>query len=168
MKGVEMKGVEMTGTTADALVQRWVPPVSLVLSLLGLAVSVYLTVEHYTASTTLACPDTGALNCLKVTTSEQSAILGIPVAVLGLVYFVVMTGLSVLWRSTSRELRLGRLAFTAVGVLFVLWLVAAELFTLDAICLWCTAVHVLAVGLFAVTALGTAYADPGDLAHKVA
>jgi uncharacterized membrane protein len=153
----------MTETATDPVVQRWVPPVSLVLSLLGLAVSVYLTVEHYTSSTTLACPDTGALNCLKVTTSEQSAFLGIPVAVLGLVYFAVMTGLSLLWRSPRREVRLGRLAFTAVGVLFVAWLVYAELFTLDAICLWCTAVHVLAVGLFAVTALGTAYADPADL-----
>jgi uncharacterized membrane protein len=152
-----------TVQVGDPLVQRWVPPVSLVLTVLGLAVSVYLTIEHYTASTTLACPDTGALNCLKVTTSEQSAILGVPVAVLGLLYFTVMLGLSLLWRSPRREIRLGRLAFAAVGVVFVAWLVYAELFTLDAICLWCTAVHVLAVGLFAVTALGTAYADPADL-----
>ncbi|WP_327009275.1 vitamin K epoxide reductase family protein [Dactylosporangium sp. NBC_01737] len=157
----------MTETVArpvtDPLVQRWVPPVSLVLSVLGLAVSVYLTIEHYSSSTTLACPDTGALNCLKVTTSEQSKLFGVPVAVLGLLYFAVMTGLSLLWRSPRPEVRLGRLAFAGVGVLFVAWLVYAELFTLDAICLWCTGVHVLAVGLFAVTALGTAYADPADL-----
>lgn len=158
-----MKGVEMTETVADPLVQRWVPPVSLVLSVLGLAVSVYLTVEHYTSSTTLACPDTGALNCLKVTTSEQSVVFGVPVAVLGLLYFAVMAVLSLLWGSPRRDVRLARLAFSAVGVLFAVWLVFAELFTLDAICLWCTAVHVLAVALFAVTALGTAYADPADL-----
>jgi uncharacterized membrane protein len=156
--------VTMTETVADPLVQRWVPPVSLGLSVLGLAVSVYLTFEHYSSSTTLACPDTGALNCLKVTTSEQSKIFGVPVALLGLLYFAVMTGLSLLWRSPRREIRLGRLAFAALGVPFVAWLVYAELFTLDAICLWCTAVHVLAIGLFAVTALGTAYADPADLA----
>lgn len=158
-----MKGVEMTETVADPLVQRWVPPVSLVLSVLGLAVSLYLTVEHYTSSTTLACPDTGALNCLKVTTSEQSTVLGVPVAVLGLLYFAVMAVLSLLWRSPRRDVRLARLAFSAVGVLFAVWLVFAELFTLDAICLWCTAVHALAICLFAVTALGTAYADPADL-----
>jgi len=148
---------------ADPVVQRWVPPVSLALSVLGLAVSVYLTIEHYSSSTTLACPDTGALNCLKVTTSEQSKLFGVPVAVLGLLYFAAMLGLSLLWRSPRRDIRLGRLAFAGVGVLFVAWLVYAELFTLDAICLWCTGVHVLAVGLFAVTALGTAYADPADL-----
>ncbi|GAB3858403.1 vitamin K epoxide reductase family protein [Dactylosporangium cerinum] len=148
---------------AGALVQRWVPPVSLVLSVLGLAVSVYLTIEHYTSSTTLACPDTGALNCLKVTTSEQSTMFGVPVALLGLLYFAVMVALSLLWSTPRRDVRLARLAFAAVGVVFVAWLVYAELFILDAICLWCTAVHVLAVGLFAVTALGTAYADPADL-----
>ncbi|GAA3253076.1 vitamin K epoxide reductase family protein [Dactylosporangium siamense] len=148
---------------ADSLVQRWVPPVSLVLSVVGLAVSVYLTIEHYTSSTTLACPDTGALNCLKVTTSEQSTLFGVPVAVLGLLYFAAMVALAPLWRTPRRDVRLARLAFAAVGVLFVAWLVFAELFILDAICLWCTAVHVLAVGLFAVTALGTAYADPADL-----
>ncbi len=158
-----MKGVEMTETVADPVVQRWVPPVSLVLSVLGLALSLYLTIEHYSSSTTLACPDTGALNCLKVTTSAQSTVFGVPVAVLGLLYFAVMIVLSLLWRSTRRDVRLARLASSAVGVLFVVWLVFAELFTLDAICLWCTGVHVLAVGLFAVTALGTAYADPADL-----
>ncbi|GAA0734537.1 vitamin K epoxide reductase family protein [Dactylosporangium roseum] len=147
------------------LVQSWVPVVSLVLSAVGLAVSGYLTYEHFTAATTLACPDTGTLNCVKVTTSEQSAVLGIPVAVLGLVYFVIMlvASLPALWRSRRPGIRTGRLAFAAVGVLFVFYLVFAELFTLDAICLWCTVVHVLAVGLFAVVALGTAYADPGDL-----
>ena len=147
------------------LVQPWVPLASLILAVAGLGVSVYLTIEHFTSSTTLACPETGALNCLKVTTSEQSAVLGIPVAVLGLVYFVAMlaAALPVLWRSTSPLIRYGRLAFAAIGVLFVFYLVFSELFTLDAICLWCTAVHVLAVGLFALTLLGTAYADPGDL-----
>ncbi len=84
---------------------------------------------------------------------------------LGLVYFVIMllASLPALWRSSQPQIRYGRLAFAALGVLFVFYLVFAELFTLDAICLWCTAVHILAVALFAVTALGTAYADPGDL-----
>jgi uncharacterized membrane protein len=147
------------------LVQPWVPLTSLVLAVAGLGVAIYLTIEHFTSSTTLACPDTGALNCLKVTTSEQSALFGIPVAVLGLVYFVVMiaASLPLFWRSVRPEVRYGRLLFTAVGVLFVFYLVFAELFTLHAICLWCTAVHVLAVALFAVTAIATAYADPGDL-----
>ncbi|MEU7875013.1 vitamin K epoxide reductase family protein [Dactylosporangium sp. NPDC049140] len=148
-----------------SLVQPWVPLTSLVLAVVGLGISGYLTIEHFSASTTLACPETGALNCLKVTTSEQSAVLGIPVAVLGLVYFVAMLAVSPgpLWRSKLPALRYGRLALAAIGVLFVFYLVFAELFQLKAICLWCTGVHVLAVALFAVTAIGTAWADPSDL-----
>lgn len=148
-----------------SLVQPWLPLASLVLSVLGLGVSVYLTIEHFTSSSTLACPETGALNCVKVTTSEQSAVFGIPVAVLGLVYFAAMivASLPALWRSTLPAVRYGRLALAAIGVLFVFYLVFAELFQVKAICLWCTAVHVLAVCLFALAAIGTAYADPHDL-----
>src|SRR3954464_4543371 len=98
------------------LVQRWVPVTSLALALVGLAVAVYLTIEHFTASTTLACPDTGALNCLKVTTSDQSKFVGIPVAVLGLIHFVALGAVSLpaLWRLKLPWLRYTRLALAAV------------------------------------------------------
>jgi len=35
-----------------------------------------------------------------------------------------------------------------VGILFVLYLVYAELFSIGAICLWCTSVHVITFALF--------------------
>jgi uncharacterized membrane protein len=143
---------------------RWPAVTTLVLSVLGLAVSVYLTIEHYTSSTTLACPETGVINCQKVTTSAESSIVGIPVALLGLIFFVAMLPLCLpaAWRSRRPELRWGRLAFTLVGIGFVIYLVYTELFTLDAVCLWCTAVHVITVLLFAVVALGTASMPTGD------
>jgi uncharacterized membrane protein len=134
---------------------------SLVLAIAGLAVAGYLTVEHYTASTTLACPETGVVNCQKVTTSAQSAVFGIPVALLGLLFFAAMVPVSLpaAWRSGAAPLRWGRIGFALVGVGFVGYLVYTELFTLNAICLWCTAVHVLTVALFAVIAFGTAAID---------
>jgi uncharacterized membrane protein len=135
---------------------------SLALAAVGLLVSGYLTVEHFTASTTLACPDTGVINCQKVTSSAQSKVLGIPVAPLGLVFFagMLVACLPAVWRMTHPAVRLGRLAFAIVGVGFVVYLVYAELFILDAICLWCTAVHVLTVALFAVVAFATAMLNP--------
>lgn len=57
-------------------------------------------------------------------------------------------------------IRYGRLGFATLGVIFVAYLVYAELFVIDAICLWCTAVHVLTVALFAVIAFGTALLSP--------
>jgi uncharacterized membrane protein len=143
-------------------VPAWLPIVSLALAFAGLLVAGYLTIEHFTASTTLACPETGVVNCTKVTTSEQSKVLGIPVAVLGLAFFapMVVACLPKLWRDQRPAVRYGRLGLAGLGVLFVFYLVYAELFVIDAICLWCTAVHVLTVALFAVIAFGSALASP--------
>lgn len=139
-------------------VPRWSSLGSFLLSLAGLAVSIYLTIEHYTASTTLACPDNGVVNCQKVTSSEQSQFLGLPVALLGLLFFVAMVAITlpVAWRSPLPAIRRTRIGLTALGVVFVIYLIYAELFLVDAICLWCTAVHIITFALFAVVMLGAA------------
>ncbi len=136
-------------------VARWVPPVSLALALGGIAVSAYLTIAHYATPRVLACSASGRINCELVTTSAQSMFLGIPVAVLGLVWFVGMTALCLpaAWRSESRPVHLVRLLAGVAGVGFALWLVYAELFIIGAICLWCTVAHVLAFGLFVIAVL---------------
>jgi uncharacterized membrane protein len=117
-------------------------------AVLGLAASAYLTAEHFSGSTTLACPDQGAINCTKVTTSSYSHVAGVPVAVAGLAYFAVMIGLLIrpAWRVPALD-RI-RLVGAASGVAAVVYLVWAELFRIDAICLWCTAVHVCTVAMF--------------------
>lgn len=137
---------------------RWLPWLGLAFTILGIAVATYLTVAHYTSPQTLACPETGVINCAKVTTSPYSVVLGVPLAVLGLAFFLGMLPLQVpaAWRSKQVWLRRGRLAYAASGVLMVFWLVYVELFKLSAICLYCTAVHVLTFLLFVLTAVGTA------------
>lgn len=138
------------------IVPRWLPPASLALAVLGLAVSAYLTYEHFTGSTTLACSASGTVNCLKVTTSAQSRVVGVPVALLGLLFFAAIVPLMLprLW--ADRRMSRLRIGAVAVGVVFVLYLVYAELFEIGNICLWCTAVHVITVGLFAVIVFGSA------------
>lgn len=61
------------------------------LCIVGVLISAYLTYEHFTDSTTLACSDSGTVNCLKVTTSQWSVIAGVPVAVASLAFFLAMT-----------------------------------------------------------------------------
>ena len=133
---------------------------TLPLALLGLGVSVYLTYEHYSTSATLACPDTGAVNCVKVTSSSYSELAGVPVALLGLLYYVgvVALCLPVAWRATNPWVSRLRIAALAAGVAFVVYLVWAELFRIDAVCLWCTVVHVSTVVLFSVVVLLAALA----------
>ncbi len=142
---------------------RWPGIVGTVASALGFAVAGYLTYEHYTSSTTLACSGNGVVDCLKVTTSSYSALAGVPVAVLGLVFFAIMLVLQLpsMWRRPERAIRLGRLAWAIVGLGMVLYLFAAELFAIDAICLWCTSVHVFTLVLFVTTVFATAsYSAP--------
>jgi len=130
----------------------WTLVVSLVLSVAGLGVSIYETVAHF-AKLSLICPDSGgAITCKKVTTSPQSYFLHVPVAVLGLAFFVAMVALCSppAWRAADRRVHLVRLGLSVVGLCFVLYLVAAELLIIGSICLWCTSVHVITFLLFVV------------------
>jgi len=128
---------------------RWVAPVTLSLSLSGLAVASYLTFVHYTEPRALSCPDSGVVNCLKVTTSDQSMIGPVPVATVGVLFFLAMSLLSLprAWRTRSRWVRRLRLTGAVAGVVTALYLVGVELITIRAICAWCTAAHLLAFGL---------------------
>jgi uncharacterized membrane protein len=121
---------------------------ALIPAVLGLFAAGYLTIEHYTSSVTLACPETGAINCAKVTTSSYSHVGGVPVALAGLLYFLAMVALltPVAWR--SRGLDVVRVAGAVVGVASIFYLVWAELFRINAICLWCTVVHLCTVVMF--------------------
>ena len=143
-------------------IPRWLAPLSLTWCVLGLLTSAYLTYEHYTGSTTLACPASGAVDCAKVTSSAWSTILGVPVAPLGLVFFVVMLVLCrpSLLRRRSVALDVARLGFCGIGLLMALYLLWAELFQIHAICLWCTGVHILTFLLFVTLLFGLVLSEP--------
>ncbi len=145
-----------------AYVPTWLPITSLTLAVLGLGASIYLTYEHFTQNASLACAANSVINCAAVTTSAESRVFGIPVAVLGLVFFVAMIPLCLpaAWRINSRLVRRGRIAAVTVGVGFVFYLIYAELFDIGKICEWCTGVHILTVALFGVVLFGTASLDP--------
>lgn len=121
------------------------------LALAGLGVSIYLTVAHFTSPRILVCSEKGFVNCAAVTTSPESMVFGIfPVAVLGLAFYVFMAAATSpwAWRVTWPPVRWARFGSVIVGMVFVLYLLYTELFTLNAICLFCTIVHVITFLLF--------------------
>jgi uncharacterized membrane protein len=144
-------------------VPGWVPAVTLALVAAGLAVSIYLTVTHFTTHVRLACSATGVIDCQKVTTSPQSYIAGIPVAVLGVVFFLVAAALCLpaAWRSGIAAVRSARIGWAIAGVAMVVYLVYAELFEIDAICLWCSVVHAITIVLLGAVAAGEAVVQQG-------
>jgi uncharacterized membrane protein len=124
-------------------VSRWLPVAAFVLSLVGVGISLYLTIDHF-QGTLPSCPATGFVDCKKVTTSEYSYLFHVPVSLLGLLFYTGMVAINwpPLWRSPIRAIGWVRLAMVVGGVGFVLYLLAAELFSIKAICLWCTGVHI--------------------------
>jgi uncharacterized membrane protein len=136
----------------------WFQLTTWILSLAGLGASIYLTIAHFNTSVTLACPATSTINCEKVTTSPESYAFGIPVAVLGLAFYVFLAVVNSpwAWRITWPPLRWVRVGSMVVGIVFVLYLIYAELFSIGAICLWCTSVHVITFALFVLIVFGAA------------
>lgn len=125
---------------------RRVPLLSLLLSIAGLLTSAYLTYTHFNAGA-LLCSADAVIDCETVTTSEQSALFGIPVAFLGLAFFAFLTVICLPFAWRIEALKWVRLAAIGVGVLMVVYLVAAEFLVIGKICLWCTVVHVITLAL---------------------
>lgn len=153
-----------------APVRWWWGWVALVLSLAGFGDSLYLTVDHFTGALPI-CSASGIVDCAKVTTSAQSEVFGVlPVALLGLIFFTGMAAVNVppLWRRGGRlglSLAWARLAMVVIGIGMVFYLLYSELFTIKAICLWCTGVHIVTFLLFVlvVATFPTMTAVPGSV-----
>jgi uncharacterized membrane protein len=117
-------------------------------ALAGVAVAGYLTWAHF-ADSTVVCVAGGG--CETVQESEYAEIAGAPVALLGLIAYMVVLAL-VAWGSPTARVAAAMLAL--VGLLFSMYLLALQLFVIDAICVWCVANDVLiAPALAMVTGL---------------
>lgn len=118
-------------------------------ALVGLCVSVYLTLFKLGIIGTLAC---GSGGCETVQLSRWATFLGLPVATWGIGYYVLVLALSVALllerMATTRGLAMALVVVTAWGLLFSGWLTYLELFVIHAICRWCVGSAVIAAVLF--------------------
>jgi uncharacterized membrane protein len=114
----------------------------------GVAVAAYLTWAHY-GSGSVVCPVGGG--CETVQESEYAEIAGVPVAVLGLIGYVVLLAL-IVWDAPLARLAAATLAL--VGLLFSIYLLVVQAFVIEAFCVWCLANDVvIAPALAVLTAL---------------
>ena len=114
-----------------------------ILGLIGLGIAGYLTYVHYFQLQPLCL--TGG--CEQVQTSRYSEVLGIPVALLGVVgYLLILASLFIPGDSG----RLLALIVSFVGLGYSLYLTYLELFQINAICQWCVASAVI---IFLITIL---------------
>lgn len=124
----------------------------------GAAIAAYLTYSHLADEPTVCA---GFASCGLVQSSEYSEIAGIPVALMGLLYFIAMPLLALV-RVTSGRDRGAWVAPVAVTAAlaatgFVAYLTLVEIFVLSAICLWCVSLAALTVASLAVAVWAAAY-----------
>ena len=111
-----------------------------VLSIVGIITSLYLLQNHY-ASTSSFCDLGEVASCSLVNASIYSELFNVPVALLGALWFIVLALMA--WKALQKKEALTLLVgWNLLGLLSVIYLVIAE-FLLRAICLLCTAVHVI-------------------------
>ncbi|MDA1060357.1 MAG: vitamin K epoxide reductase family protein [bacterium] len=123
----------------------------IIISFIGFLDTSYLTISHYTGLD-LGCSITKG--CESVTTSAYSVIYGIPLSLLGLLYYFTILFLSLLYYDTKNRKILSFIPpLTTVGFLFSLWLVYLQIFVIEAICQYCmlsaiTSTILFILGLF--------------------
>jgi uncharacterized membrane protein len=153
----------------------WFEITTLVLAVIGLGISAYETYAHYNGSHLLGCSGNAkaTFDCTAVITSSQSMVFGvIPVAILGLAFYVVAVPLfspwGWRWKGASRlgltQHTIGwlRLGSAIVGMGFVMYLIYAEVYQIGDICEYCTGVHIVTFLLFCMTAVAAALWGLGD------
>ena len=91
----------------------------------------------------------GSHGCLTVAESSYSHLLGINVAVFGIVGYVLLLATSTLRGDPAR---LAGFALSLTGFGFSVYLTYLELFVIDAICQWCVASAIVMTILFAISA----------------
>jgi uncharacterized membrane protein len=98
--------------------------------LVGAAIAVYLTYVHY-AHTAPICTTGG---CETVQKSKYAGLAGVPVALLGLITYVVLLALAFV---RGLNAAVAGVFVALVGVAFSGYLLWAQLGPIDAICQWC-------------------------------
>jgi uncharacterized membrane protein len=111
---------------------------------LGAAVTGYLTVVHYTGAR-LVCPTSG---CETVQHSRYAELVGIPVALLGLLGFVAIFATALVRGEEAAQIGAG---IALVAFLFSGYLLLVQLFAIHAICTWCVTSDALTTLLLPLT-----------------
>ena len=121
-----------------------------ILAVGGIVVSSVSLKHHYATSKTEFCDIGNTFNCDIVNRSEYSEILGIPVALIGMVGYAAILGLATVYRE-RRETPALIFAGTSAGLAFALYLTYIEGRVLGVWCIMCLSSLALISGIAAVS-----------------
>ena len=121
-------------------------------ALVGLFPAMYLWLYKLGVVGTLSCKIGG---CEKVNTSPWAILLGQPVALWGVAYYILLFAVALAGTSerfaADRRVSIALVTLTGWGVLFSAYLTYLELAVIHAVCQWCVVSAVLVVIMFALS-----------------
>ncbi len=133
-------------------------------AVLGLAASASSTWVHYQLLKNPAyssfCDVSASVSCTEAYTSPFGSFAGVPVALFGVLFFVLVIGLiSLCTRSESASPNLAGYIFalSSAGLAVVLYLAYASFVVLKAVCLLCVGTYIAIIGLFLLSGAATGY-----------
>lgn len=107
-----------------------------ILSLAGVIVSAVSLQRHFAKSETAFCDFNQKFSCDVVNRSEQSSIVGIPVAGIGVAGYAALFVFSTFWRSRANTPN-RMLGAALAGLAFALYLTYVEAYVLETWCILC-------------------------------
>ena len=145
-------------TSGAARRRRWVPWLLTALAFAGFVISLYLTFVHYRG---YVSPCYVVHGCETVQTSRYSVVLGVPLALLGTVFFGLMfyLGIALLTVRRSTVVTVFRL-LAFVGAIAIIPLFLLQAIVLKAFCTYCVATEAVMLALWLLAFLLPA-AAPG-------
>ena len=121
--------------------RRWVPWLLAGAAYAGFVISLYLAFVHYRG---YVSPCYVVRGCEEVQTSEYSVILGVPLALLGTMFFALMFYLGIGLLTSSRVLVVQVYKVVAfAGALAIIPLFLLQAIVLDAFCTYCVATEAI-------------------------
>jgi len=125
-------------------------------SIIGLAASSMSAYVHYRLLTdpsyTSFCDVNTSVNCTQAYLSRFGSLWGVPVALWGVLFFVVVLLLAIAGgraRSASREAIPGYIfSMSTIGLAIVLYLAWASFFQLHTVCLFCATTYIAVIAIF--------------------
>ncbi len=132
---------------------KWLYRASLVLAILGLLVSIYMTILNLTENPSMCVGNGG---CMTVSNSKYAMLYGIPVAVVGVGGYLAILVLLLLEPRVSVLQENGTLilfGLILLGFLFTLYLIYVELALIHALCPFCVTSQVTMTILFILSVI---------------
>ena len=150
----------------DATTVAAMPPVTgmVIAALVGLGFAISSTWVHYRILHdpfySSACDVNATFSCSEAYTSRFGSVAGVPVALIGVVYFAFILALiAICRRSATAAQNLGGYVFAAstLGLAGALYLAYASFVILKAVCLLCVGSYAAIIALFLISGAATRY-----------